>query len=906
VGLALKSAPLEFAAKLAYSANFAFCFKNVQSSLAFFMSSKEWSTNEIRSQFYEYFKSKNHSLVDSAPMVIKGDPSLMFTNAGMNQFKDIFIGQKQAENPRVANSQKCLRVSGKHNDLEEVGVDTYHHTMFEMLGNWSFGDYFKKEAIQYAWELLTEVYGLDSSRIYATVFEGDEKDGTKADTEAKEIWEKYLPKDRVLFFGKKDNFWEMGEMGPCGPCSELHIDLRPESDRKKQNGADLVNMDHPELIEIWNLVFIQFNRKSDGSLNDLPAFHVDTGMGLERLSRALQHKRSNYDIDLFQNIIAALETESGQKYGNNESKDIAFRVIVDHLRAVAFSIAEGQLPSNTGPGYVIRRILRRAIRYAYSSLGVKQACIYALIPALAIEMGEAYPELKKEADLIGRVIKEEEESFLNTLAKGIQRFEDYILETGGITGKQAFELYDTFGFPFDLTRLMSSERSIDLDEASFNAELKKQKERSRSSAQEVKGDWIEVNVAQETEFVGYDELTAEASLIRYREVESKGKKIYHLQFNRTPFYPEGGGQVGDQGIWKIDDQDVVIFNTQKENEAIIHLSTDLPENFNSVGRLEVNENKRKDTENNHSATHLLHHALRTVLGKHVSQKGSLVHPNHLRFDFSHFEKINEKDLRKIEAMVQAEIDSAIELHEERSVAIEEAKARGAMSLFGEKYGNQVRVIEFGDSVELCGGTHVANTGLIGNFFILSESAISSGVRRIEAITGTKARKKIQDEFELSRNLRLQLKTKDPLKSVSDLQQKLKTQEKEMETLKSQLASFQGGALEKEISAGNGFSYLFKKLDVNGKELRTVGFDLMKKHKDLFAVLGTSEGDKVVLSVFISKELIAADPRWDARTILNELSTHIGGKGGGQAFFATAGGNNPSGLDQAIATAKSFL
>jgi alanyl-tRNA synthetase len=868
------------------------------------MKTENWSTKEIRKQFYDYFREKGHEIVDSAPMVIKGDPTLMFTNAGMNQFKDIFIGQKKADAKRVADSQKCLRVSGKHNDLEEVGVDTYHHTMFEMLGNWSFGDYFKKEAIEYAWDLLVNVYGLEQERLYATVFEGDSSDGLQADEEARNFWTEYLPEDRVLYFGKKDNFWEMGETGPCGPCSEIHIDLRSDADREKQDAKELVNMDHPEVIEIWNLVFIQFDRKSNGELVNLPDSHVDTGMGLERLARALQGKTSNYDIDLFQKVIGELEKGSGKKYGEEEATDIAFRVVVDHLRAVAFSIAEGQLPSNTGPGYVIRRILRRAIRYAYSTLEVKKAVIHTLVPALSEEMGDAYPELVSESTLISKVIKEEEESFLRTLSKGIQRFEEQLKESGEISGKVAFELYDTFGFPFDLTRLMGSERGLEIDEEAFQAELQKQKDRSRASAKEVKGDWVQLQTG-ETEFLGYEQLSSPAQLLRYRSVESKGKEIYQLIFDRSPFYAEGGGQVGDKGQWKIGEESIAIFDTQKENDQIILLAPSLPSNLEQEGELIVDRKKRLDTENNHSATHLLHYALRKVLGEHVSQKGSLVHPDYLRFDFSHFEKVSDEQLQEIEALVQSQIDAGIPLNEMRSVPIEEAKAKGAMSLFGEKYGKQVRVIQFGDSLELCGGTHVSNSGVIGNFFILSEGAISSGVRRIEAITGSKARKKIQEEFEIVKRLKQELKTKDPLQSVSDLQAKVKGLEKEVGNLKSELAGFQRGQLESEIQKGKEVSYLFKALDVDGGDIRNIGFELIKHHKDLFCVLGSAKGGKAILSVFISKEL-AGQNGWDAREILNQLATHIGGRGGGQAFFATAGGNNPSGLTAAIQAAQSLV
>ena len=690
--------------------------------------------SEVRQQFLDFFESKLHKIVDSAPIVVKNDPTLMFTNAGMNQFKDYFLGNKKAADSRVANTQKCLRVSGKHNDLEEVGVDTYHHTMFEMLGNWSFGDYFKEDAIAWAWELLTDVYKLDKDRLYVTVFEGDPDDNLEADEESVEIWSKYIDKSRILRFGKKDNFWEMGETGPCGPCSEIHMDLRPEAERSKGDGASLVNQDHEQVIELWNLVFMEFNRKADSSLHPLPNKHVDTGMGLERIVRAIDVKNSNYDTDLFAGSIAALEKISGKKYGDEEKTDIAFRVIADHIRAVTFAIADGQLPSNEKAGHVIRRILRRAIRYGYSFLGLEKPFLENLLDGLVAQFGSVFKELAAQKDFIAKVIHQEEQSFLQTLGVGLKLF-DQLADQGASTieGKTAFELYDTYGFPIDLTQLLARERGMNVDMEGYQVALKEQKERSRADAKKVSADWEVLLEDEKEEFVGYDYLSLDVKLTRYRKVEVKGKTKYHLVFHITPFYAESGGQVGDTGILRGTENNEVIriLDTQKENDLIIQIADKLPENKNQLFRAEVDQLKRSKTANNHSATHLLHSALRQVLGDHVHQKGSLVNEDHLRFDFSHFEKLSSEQLDEIEAMVNDRIRQAIPLQEDRNVPYNEALNKGAIALFGEKYGDVVRVITFDPeySVELCGGTHVQNTASIGMFKITHETSVAAGVQK---------------------------------------------------------------------------------------------------------------------------------------------------------------------------------
>ncbi len=865
-----------------------------------------WSSQSIRSRFTQFFKDKEHKAVASAPMVIKNDPSLMFTNAGMNQFKDIFIGNKEAKAPRLVNSQKCLRVSGKHNDLEEVGVDTYHHTMFEMLGNWSFGDYFKEEAIVWAWEFLTRELEIDEKLLYVTVFEGDKEDKLELDQEAVDHWKKHVAEERILAFGKKDNFWEMGEVGPCGPCSEIHIDLRSEEEKKKEPGKHLVNQDHPQVIEIWNLVFIQYQRSKSGELSLLPNKHVDTGMGLERLCRVLQNKDSNYDIDLFQGIISHSEKLSGLEYGKDEEKDIAFRVIADHIRPVCFSIAEGQLPSNTGPGYVIRRILRRAVRYAYSKLEVKDAFLYKLIDDVVSSFADAYPELEKNKSLIKKVVHEEEESFLRTLSQGLKKI-DELIKKGKVSGKEAFELYDTYGFPIDLTQLIAREHDIDVDLEEFNEELNKQKERSRSSAQKDQSDWTVLHEEEDSNFLGYDQLETKARLLRYREVKEKKRSYYQLVFNQTPFYPEGGGQVGDKGILRSNnDAQVDIWDTKKENDTILHFCNELPE-LESSGELllQVRSGRRHETAKNHSATHLLHYVLREILGSHVEQKGSLVHPDYLRFDFSHFEKIDDEKLKSIENRVNELIREGIDIDEKRSIALEEARAAGAMSLFGEKYGDQVRMISFGPSKELCGGIHVSNTRDIGYFILEAESSIASGVRRIEALTGEKAFNRISGDLELIKELNRSLnKPKDLLSAVNDLKTKLKEQEKEIESLKSAQLKHLSSELEDKFEEIGKYAVLTEKLQIDPKEIRNLGFQLKDGAHSRFIVLASAAGKKVSLSVFLSRDLV--DAGLDARNILNEIAPLINGRGGGQAFFATAGGSDAAGIGSAFDKAKTLL
>ena len=732
------------------------------------------TVSEIRKTFFDFFSSKGHEIVSSAPMVVKDDPTLMFINAGMNQFKDYFLGNSIPKNRRVANSQKCLRVSGKHNDLEEVGVDTYHHTMFEMLGNWSFGDYFKEEAIGWSWELLTNVYKLPADRIYVTVFEGDETDGVPVDTESIDIWKQHISEDRIILASKKDNFWEMGEIGPCGPCSEIHIDLRSDEERAKKDGKALVNEDHPQVIEIWNNVFMEFNRRANGELEPLPEKHVDTGMGLERLAMALQGKQSNYDIDLFQTLISVIEKEAGIKYGEQENTDIAMRVIADHVRAIAFSIADGQLPSNTGAGYVIRRILRRAIRYGYQQLNLKEPFIGDLSIVLANAMGDSFPELNEQKALIQKVIHEEEASFFRTIAQGIKRIQiivDECVKSGNkiINGKVVFELYDTFGFPADLTSLIARDFDLSIDEKGFEEELEKQKSRSRSATSVSAEDWTELLDDEVEEFVGYDNLTADVKIVKYRKVSQKKKEFYQVVFNLTPFYPEGGGQVGDTGYIEFGDTKTSIFDTKKENNLIIHLMKELPSNPNANFLAVVSKSKRILSANNHTATHLLHHALRSVLGDHVNQKGSFVSPDYLRFDFSHFEKVSDEQMIEIQSIVSNNIRANIQLDEKRNSPIEIAKQMGAMALFGEKYGDTVRVIKFGDSVELCGGTHVQSTGEIGLFIITSETAVAAGVRRIEAITSSKAEEFYQKKVNILDEISISLKhPKDAIKAVDDL------------------------------------------------------------------------------------------------------------------------------------------
>ncbi len=865
------------------------------------------TSKEIRQAFFEFFKGKDHKLVDSAPIVMKNDPTLLFTNAGMNQFKDAFLGNSNPPSARVVDSQKCLRVSGKHNDLEEVGVDTYHHTMFEMLGNWSFGDYFKEETIPWAWELLTDVYKIDPNLLYVTIFEGDAEDGLPEDTDAYNAWKKIVEEDRIIKASKKDNFWEMGATGPCGPCSEIHVDLRTEEERRKTDGRELVNKDHPQVVEIWNLVFMEFNRMADGSLKPLPAKHVDTGMGLERLCMALQGKQSNYDTDLFMPMISELEKISNQKYGAKleDKKDIAFRVIADHVRAVAFAIADGQLPSNTGAGYVIRRILRRAIRYGYSFLNLKESFIHQLIPSLLNILGDNFKELKAQSDLIAKVIKEEEQSFLRTLEKGIQLFENYTSKEGVVDGAFAFELYDTYGFPIDLTSLLASEKGWKVDMNGFEKALQEQKERSRAASKSEAGDWVEVQKGEHSQFVGYDQTTAIAKILSYRKVEQKGGAIYQLVLDQTPFYAEGGGQVGDKGVLVKDGQKIQIFDTKKENNQFLHYTKEIPADLSGEWKAEVSS-LRTSTQLNHTATHLLHHALRKVLGEHVEQKGSLVHPDYLRFDFSHFQKVSDEELKQIEKEVNAQIRANYELQEDRGASMEDALAKGAMALFGEKYGEKVRTIQFGDSIELCGGTHVQATGQIGFFKIISESAVAAGVRRIEALSGPKAEEYLSEQDHLIQELKAELKNpKQLLQAVKNLQEEKNKLQKELESLKQKEGANAAKDLEQNIQKGPDFNYLIEKVSLDAASVKQIAFQLKGKVDRLFLLLASDAGDKPTLTLLISEDL-AKEKGWDASKMIRDLSKHIQGGGGGQFFFATAGGKKAEGIQLALEEAKGFI
>ncbi|WP_107039043.1 alanine--tRNA ligase [Brumimicrobium mesophilum] len=866
---------------------------------------------EIRHKFLSFFEEKGHTIVPSAPMVIKNDPTLMFTNAGMVPFKEFFLGNAIAKDKRVTDTQKCLRVSGKHNDLDEVGVDTYHHTMFEMLGNWSFGDYFKKESIAWAWELLTEVYGIDKNDLYVTIFEGDEKDGVPRDTESYDFWKKWIPEDRIIEANKDDNFWEMGEMGPCGPCSEIHIDIRSDEEKKNVDGKTLVNQDHPQVVEVWNLVFIQFNRKADGSLEKLPETHIDTGMGLERLAMALQGKQSNYDIDLFQTLIAQIVKQSGFEYGKTESTDIALRVIADHVRAIAFSISDGQLPSNTGAGYVIRRILRRAVRYGYQTLKMNEPFLAPLSKVLIAEMGEAFPELVDNKTLIENVIREEEMSFFKTLEQGIKRIEIIIenqKEEGikEIPGAQVFELYDTFGFPFDLTALMAREAGMTLDQAGFDKALQAQKDRSRSATSLKTDDWTELLVDEKEEFIGYDHLEADVKITRYRKVVQNKKSFYQLVFNLTPFYPEGGGQVGDKGYIEFDGEKVSIFDTKKENNLIVHLVKDLPKNPNASFKAVVNTEKRTLSAANHSATHLLHHALRTVLGDHVVQKGSLVNPEYLRFDFAHFSKVSDEELIQIEQIVNDLIRQNTPLNELRNTPIKEAQELGAMMLFGEKYGDTVRVIQFGDSIELCGGTHVPGTGNIGWFKIISEGSVASGIRRIEAISNHTAEKYINNKLEQLSNVNALFKnTKNVVQSVEEILESNNRMQKQLEQIEKDRAKNIKGDLKNNIVEKDGMNFLEAIVPLDGGAIKDVLFQLKGEVANLFAVIGGEKDGKCTLSIIIDEEIVKSKDL-HAGNMIRSAAKHIQGGGGGQPFFATAGGKKPEGLKDAISEVKEMV
>ena len=863
----------------------------------------------VRKTFLEFFQSKNHQIVPSAPMVIKNDPTLMFTNAGMNQFKDIFLGNTPIKYNRVADTQKCLRVSGKHNDLEEVGHDTYHHTMFEMLGNWSFGDYFKKEAIAWAWELLTDVYKINKENLYVTVFGGDDSDGIPKDMEAYDIWKQYIAEERILFGSKKDNFWEMGDTGPCGPCSEIHIDLRSAEEKQAIKGKDLVNKDHHLVIEIWNNVFIEFNRMNDGKLVSLPAKHVDTGMGFERLCMVLQNTKSNYDTDVFQPLIQELAKLSGKIYGKELKADIAMRVISDHLRAVSFAIADGQLPSNNKAGYVIRRILRRAVRYGYTFLDFKEPFMFELLPVLVGQMGDYFPELKSQQELIKRVLIEEEISFLKTLASGIQKFDAYINSNSNkvIEGKFAFELFDTFGFPIDLTQLMAKEKDLDVNMEDFSKCMEEQKARSRQAAVVDTDDWVILKSdTDETKFVGYDLLSTDIEIMKYRKVKAKDKVFYQLVFNQTPFYAESGGQVGDKGIIFNDNEKISITDTKKENNLVVHLASQLPKDVTANFTATVDEDKRKQTANNHSATHLLHSALREVLGTHVEQKGSMVDDERLRFDFSHFSKLTEEEIEKVETIVNNKIRENILLDEKRSVPIEQAQNMGAMALFGEKYGDHVRVIKFGESVELCGGTHVNATGNIGLFKISSESAIAAGVRRIEAITATKALAFYKSQNVLIEEITEVLKnTKDIIKSIKSLQDENAELSKQIAQFNKEKAGNLQESLMKNMQQINGINFITAKVDLDAATVKDLCFAMKSNVDNLFLVLGYEAEDKAGLSVVLSENLFS-EKGLDASKIVREIAKEIQGGGGGQAFFATAGGKNPGGIENAFIKAKELI
>jgi len=868
----------------------------------FFMTMK---STEIRQQFLNFFNNKSHHIVPSAPMVIKDDPTLMFTNAGMNPFKDYFLGNAIPKNKRLCDTQKCLRVSGKHNDLEEVGYDTYHHTMFEMLGNWSFGDYFKKEAIHWAWELLTEVYGIDKQQLYVTVFEGSKEDNLELDTEALNMWSEIIDSNRIIYGNKKDNFWEMGDIGPCGPCSEIHIDIRSFEERQKIDGKTLVNKDHPLVIEIWNLVFMQFNRKSDGCLEELPQKHVDTGMGFERLCMVLQGVQSNYDTDIFQPIIKVISQLSGKKYGQNDKVDVAMRVIADHLRAVSFSIADGQLPSNTGAGYVIRRILRRSVRYGFTFLGVQEPFMCHLVDILVQNMGQQFPELSLQIELIKKVIKEEESSFLKTLDKGIARFENLNINGKQLSGKDAFELYDTFGFPIDLTQLIAQEKGFTVHLKDFNDLLEQQKNRSRKATSLVTGDWTELQQAEVQEFVGYDFVESNVKIVKYRKVKQKGHECYQLVFNLTPFYPEGGGQVGDSGKLIGSSESIEIYDTKKENNLILHYTKQLPQNLTENFHVKVDSEKRTLSANNHTSTHLLHQSLREVLGTHVTQKGSLVNSDYLRFDFSHFAKLTNEQIVAIESSVNIKIRQNISLEEFRNIPFKKAKEMGALALFGEKYGDEVRVIKFEDSVELCGGIHANSTGQIGLFKIISEAAVASGVRRIEAISAQKAFNYFIEKEETLSTLSGMLKSQDIVKSVQSLLSENQSLTKKLAQINSQKAGDLKDHLISEIQNINGVDFIAKVVELDAKAIKNMVFELTKSQPNLFLVIATKSESKASLTVAVSDKL-SKEKGLHAGNIVKELAVEINGGGGGQAHFATAGGKNPSGISIALDKAKKYL
>jgi alanyl-tRNA synthetase len=881
-------------------------------------------SQDVRKQFLDFFESKGHLIVPSAPIVLKDDPTLMFNNSGMAQFKEYFLGNAIPKSVRIADTQKCLRVSGKHNDLEEVGIDTYHHTMFEMLGNWSFGDYFKKEAINWAWELLTEVYKIPKDILYVSVFEGNPDENVPFDQEAYDIWKTLISEDRIILGNKKDNFWEMGEQGPCGPCSEIHVDIRSAEEKTKISGKDLVNNDHPHVVEIWNNVFMEFNRKADGSLEKLPAQHVDTGMGFERLCMVLQGVRSNYDTDVFTPIIQHIEKITGATFVRSsrdvsleqEKINIAIRVIADHVRAVAFAIADGQLPSNTGAGYVIRRILRRAIRYGFTFLNTKEAFIYQLVETLSNQMGSSFPEIIAQKNLVMNVIREEENSFLRTLDQGLQLLENVIATTNGktVSGQKAFELYDTFGFPIDLTALILREKGLELDEAGFDKAMLEQKTRSRAASEVSTEDWTLLAEGNTETFVGYDLAENEVKITRFRKIDSKKDGVlFQIVLNNTPFYPEGGGQVGDKGILTptlskgegvIDIIDII--DTKKENNLILHLAKKLPENVNASFIAKVNQNLRSLSSRNHSATHLMHQALRSILGTHVEQKGSLVNPDYLRFDFSHFAKMTETELLQVEDFVNARIQEQLPLIERRNIPFAQAVSEGAMALFGEKYGDEVRAIKFGESMELCGGIHVKNTAEIWHFKIVSEGAVAAGIRRIEAITSDAVKTHFASYENTLNEVKEALKNpQDILKAVQSLQDDNAKLSKQIEVFVKEKVKFMKAALTAEIQQINAIQFLAKQVDLNPNGAKDLAYELGTLGTNVFVVLATAEEGKPTISCYISKELVA-EKGLNASVVVRELGKFIQGGGGGQPFFATAGGKNTAGIPEALAKAIDFI
>ena len=865
---------------------------------------------DIRKQFLDFFESKAHEIVSSAPMVIKDDPTLMFTNAGMNPFKEFFLGFAQPTSKRLADTQKCLRVSGKHNDLEEVGIDTYHHTFFEMLGNWSFGDYFKKEAIEWAWELLIDIYKIDAERLYVTIFEGSLGEKLEKDTEAYNLWKAILPEDRILLGSKKDNFWEMGDQGPCGPCSEIHIDTRPKTEWEKTPGSALVNKDHPQVIELWNLVFIEFNRNADGGLEKLPKKHIDTGMGFERLCMVLQGKISNYDTDVFTPIINEIEKITKYNYGVSEKSDVAIRVIADHIRTVFFAIADGQLPSNIGAGYVIRRILRRAIRYGFTFLDQKKPFIHLLVEIISKQLSDIFPELKKEKKLAQNVIKKEEESFLKTLDQGLVLLEDVIknLKAKKIPGDKVFELYDTFGFPFDLTTLIANERGLEFDKEGFEKAMGKQKSRSRGATLSKVGDWIVIKESKKEEFVGYDTLDSNILITRYRKMNTnKDGEFYQLTFDKTPFYPEGGGQVGDKGYLELENGEILnITDTKKENNLVIHHCKSLPKKMDISFKVFVNPEQRLNTSSNHTATHLVHQALRSVLGNHVQQKGSMVNSKMFRFDFSHFSKLKNEQLKNVEKFVNERILEKIPLEEQREIPYDKALEEGAIALFGEKYGKNVRTIRFGESIELCGGTHVKNTSDIWYFKIISESAVASGVRRIEAVTGSAVKNYFENQTIILKNINQLLKqSQDPVKAILNLQSENIFLKKEISALSKLKSKILKSELIKEIKIISGVNFLAKEIEIDAQGMKDLSFEIGKEFNKIILVFGSRKTGKPLISCYISKQLVNEDG-WDASKIIKHLGQYIDGGGGGQSFYATAGGKKIEGINLALDEAKKIL